>query len=253
MKQFIPMMVLVSVVACGGGNSSSGKKPVDPVVKNFEDAYRAQRQGLVIETKTIGQENIIKSEWKNGESVYSPDLKTISSSETEIVLKIEGDLIYKLEQEDDGRKTVSLYNISKMMASANNRINIIDRKDLGARMVITTLTNAETQSENENGEMVASISGGSQRSSLNFNKSNMICDSIDDVSVSGQVFKSSTLTMALAPTSTKVVTSCKFMSSEDLKKLDLSSVNFCDASQMDLNNPVSRIDCRTTNMNHILN
>lgn len=103
MKKLLPLSVLLTLVACNGGSSSS-KPNFEKIVQNYESNFVVER-GMVSLTKTVGTEANIDI---NNDGTFNLVSKNVNREERNIVIKVEGNKVYKyIESKNLSDGTVS--------------------------------------------------------------------------------------------------------------------------------------------------
>lgn len=228
MKYVTAMMMLATLVSCNSGGGGSNKPG------RIVTALSSVPRGLVIAEKHTGQIHDFNVAEDGSLTV---GVKANNYVTTEVVLKMEGNLVYKYETSneagEEGRKTVTL---SKMPSQADLD-EFLARPDSRVVNDIATVTFTSTEEWNPtDGSTVSSKYTVNARVNLK----NVHCDSSASTAVSDSFLTQNGTRTRMPSVSSSSVTSCpEILSMEALKAIDLSSVTYCDQTVQDDDNSVT--------------
>lgn len=229
MKILLLLTLAITLVGCG---NSKNKNSNNEYFNRYQDALQGQKAGLVLESNRSGFDYDI--DFDDETKLFSVIKETVKSSEREVILRVEGDKIYKyVEHTYNGflNKSVVLESIALESKRTEEIMKLINF-NINEDRLVGTLTMEGFLSEYDTGEEVATISGGQNVFLINLNINNILCDSSTISTSSGQTFTSPTSTQKLDTLSTSSIGICPAkLSRADLKKIDLKKIEFCDESK----------------------
>lgn len=218
MKKLLPLLILSSLVSCGG--KSGGGKSSNEV---YQEALKNQTRGAV---KTEVTDQSYYSLEQNADGKVTATAKKWSSTERSIILKIDGDLLYTYEERTSDNtvsKKVTLESISSsendlkeglasgMMKLDGNYVRINYRSD----------DSNSTQSTLGNLSSTRIVNGYVNIANL--------CESnlqIKEINIS---HKQGTNVTKLPDLSGSSISTCDgTLSAAELKKIDLTNIEYCD-------------------------
>lgn len=229
MKKQLTLVILLSLVACGG-KSGGGAKAIYST-----DAYRTalskQEVGMVTESIETGVKNEIS--YCSIDKDHFPKRNSKPEISKKIILKIDGDLVYKYSEYSDGfstSKTVILESLSLEADRFSSYLSQGTEVINGDRIIVSTSIDTDSSKRYFEG-LEATLDGGSRKLDINFSASNPLCDFEITETVKDQIFWSSkTQAQRNLEESIRVEkgTCPPPLSKAELKAIDLSHATFCD-------------------------
>ena len=232
MKKIALMTLSLAIVSSCGAKSSAGAN--NGVYSRVQDALHAQKAGQVTESSVSGTQHEIS--YDDATNLFSVAKAPLKYKSREIVLKVDGDHIYKYSEYWSNNSTgreVQMESIALETKRMDEQLNKIDFKNDGDYLVGTLKMNGfGSVEEYVSGEVRAEISAGSNVISIRMHSSNLFCDISTTSITSGQTFKSPNLTTKLDTVSDSSTGTCpESLSTTELKKIDLTKIEFCDETK----------------------
>lgn len=227
MKSIALTLALATLAVSCNGNSTSGKKdgPIldQATIEKFEKELSSRRAGMV----TLAQENgtYASLEWNESTGKFEPRTEVTNTLEKNTILKIDGDLIYTLS-EDEYSRTVRKESIKKLIKEFTEEL-----PEGSVLSIVGSKLNLQFPME-------FSFDYEDQGSQLNFSSKYFINASLnlEDIRCSEDMnvhaYNSATVDgypYKLPETFSATKGSCApSISKADLKKIDLKDIYFCD-------------------------
>ena len=229
MKNLLFLTLTITLVSCGGSNNSNSN---GGIYDRYQDALEAQKPGFVLFNTHIGTDYDI--DFDDETKLFSVSKIEQNSSEREVILKVEGDKIYKYVEyssEIYKDRSVVLESISLEARKTEEMMRRIDFTERGDRL-IGTLVMDGFESEYDTGDLKATISGGRTAFAISLSRDNFLCEYSSIATSTDRTFRSPNLTQKLDKVSTKNEGTCpERMSIAAVKRIDLSQIEFCDRSK----------------------
>lgn len=226
MKKLLPVLILTTLVACGGnsGGSQTNAEKMQEISKLMIDNTK---RGMVKIMTDSGSENDI--DLSDGKAEVKS--KNINKVTTETVLKIEGSLVYILSEEEDNAsgttsRKVDLEDMNVDMGPANDFFkNLNITKDENSMYISGTIDNS-WEYEGTKLEALVNITAV-----ISLSKPCSSSHSAKDLS---QVLTVNGLRKSLPLHERNSISKCgKTLSNNELKALDLKNIMFCDTRSED--------------------
>lgn len=225
MKKLLPLMLLSTLIACGGKSGGKGQDPILTQEEMFSAAETLMSNTTRGMVSLITSDGYVVSQYKDPETgKFKKDNQPSKSRSKEIVLKTIGNQTYSLVEETDltkmeTRKYVELTDSDTSNLKGEVRGSISN----GIYRLKTTVTETKTEGTTTT-TMTLSLSG--QINLLNPCQHNITMD------MSGVMLIQNYDGDVKFNGKTNMVSTCgKSLSENELKKIDLSSIEFCDNTQ----------------------
>jgi hypothetical protein len=223
MKNLLLLTLSITLISCGnsGGNGSDNN-----AFNKYQDALKAQKAGLVMVMNYAGMDYDL--DFDETTNQFSPIKTSFGGFDRSVVLKVE---VYKYLENSWGGEEVVLESIALETKRTEEAMKQIDFRKQGDYLVGTLNTEAYEDEYERNG-VRATISGGRRIFTIKLKSNNILCDFHTVSTTSGQIFTSEGVTSKLETVGDEVVGSCPAsMTSAELKKIDLTKIDFCDQSK----------------------
>lgn len=226
MKNLLLLTLSITLISCGNSGSNGSD---NNAFNKYQDALKAQKAGQVVLMNYAGMD--YDFDFDETTNQFSPVKRSFGGFDRSVVLKVEGDLVYKYLQNSWGGEEVVLESIALETKRTEEAMKEIDFKPQGDYLVGTLNTEAYGD-EYERDGVRATISGGRRIFTIKLKTNNMLCDFHTVSATSGQIFTSEGVTTKLESVGDEVIGSCPAsMTSAELKKIDLTKIDFCDQSK----------------------
>ena len=226
MKNLLLLSLSITLISCGnsGGNGSN-----NDAFNKYQDALQAQKAGLVMVMNYTGTDIDLDFDYTTNQ--FKAVKNSFAGYDRAVVLKVEGDLIYKYIENSWGGEEVVLESIALETKRTEEAMRNIAFRNQGDYLVGTLNTEAYGDEYEVNG-VRATISGGRRITTIKLKTNNMLCDFHTVSTTSGQIFISEGVTTKLESVGDEVTGSCPpSLTSAELKKIDLTKIQFCDESK----------------------
>lgn len=208
--------------------------PISKVVgEAYEKAARAQKTGSVKRTSEFGYRYEIKT--NENTKKFNLRKELVSRTISEITLKVDGDTVYSLELDENGKiAAVMIENIPAQRQQIETMLANAAVLGDGTETILFTVEQEGYESYsvtsfNEAGEeVVASVESSTTKIEAQVNIKNILCDSDVQALQSGIVYTSPEGINLLDDVSMRSTSTCGgVLSTKILKKFDLKKVTVC--------------------------
>lgn len=232
MKKLIPFAMLATLVACNGGDGSS--KP------NFEKSIQKYESTLIVERGTVS--NVITSGSELSIDLSEVKLSTnpINKKEKSIIIKVDGDDVYTYSEETDLLNNETTRKVTLEIMNPQKELLEVLNKKMGSIVGDNLVMKG---SDSSNSEMSESIEIGT-RYTFNavVNLLKPMCEGNSQVVSKASLFENGKLKNSVSASQNEVSTCGTKLTDSQIKKIDLTDVEFCDESNEEESNCESNKD-----------
>ncbi len=258
MKVFGLLAFLTVLASCngssGGGSIPSKGVRIDPVTADkFEEAIRSQTAGMV----NINNENgaYVDLTFNEATGKYDSKIAKMNSKDRDTILKIDGDMIYTLEETFEAGKLEPVSRKVKMESMEQLVKDITEPLPPG-----TTMTNngvrltlkfkfSYTNDLSRDGKNVSQTSNTSAVATINLN--NIRCSQLTSMTTTSTLTADGVTTKLPTTDSGNSNTCGPTLTSAQLKAIPLTNIELCDETSGDDN---AEIKCHTeADLSHLVN
>lgn len=224
MKTLALLALLSTLVSCIEGNGSGGNSGGGPVKERYQNAFSTLARGQSALTKTRGETR----SWDYETTTMTSE--PVSTEESSVVLKIEGTNVYSYEVETDKTDGTTERKVSLESYDASQMDEVLKLPGtaiVGDRLVFSTTIDSEWT-------LSTATVNSKHAFNVSINLAKPLCEMFASISSTGTISRTDGTTTTLPVVTSDSVQTCgRILSSEELIAIDLTSVMFCDETQMD--------------------